>query len=85
MPYLVCDKPIDEAVEYYTLVGLPDDPRVELSDDPLYGFKHDVSDLPSGYYSVMASACNSWGCSLPSPLDFTVLETPSQPVGFRIL
>ena len=86
MPFLVCDRPpAGEGVEYYTIAGLPGDPEVQLSDLPEYGLKYNLSDLPPGTYNVRMSACNQWVCSLPAPLEFTVLETPSTPLGLNIL
>lgn len=86
MPYLVCDPPLpEEQVEYYTIVGLPDNPQAPLSDDPAYGVKYDITDVPPGTYTLQVSACNKWSCSLPAPFDFIVPEPPSVPVGLSIL
>lgn len=85
MPKLICDKPAQsEQVTYYTLAGLPGDPRVDH--DPVLGngLNYELNWLPPGLYSLRASACNAWQCSLPSPLDFTVPEAPSQPAGLSI-
>jgi len=87
MPKLVCDKPPEgQDIDYYTIAGLPGDPKVPPSDHPEYGVEIDVSDLPPGTYSVRLSACqDTWGCSLPTPLDFTVPEKPSPPTGLAII
>ena len=86
MPTLVCDPPApSEAVRYYTMAGLPNNPEAPISINPAFGVEYDISDLPAGAYSVKVSACNDWACSLPSPLDFTVPEKASIPVGLRIL
>lgn len=84
MPLLVCDTPSDN-VEYYTLAGLPDDPRVERDPENTYGFQYELGGLPPGTYSMRVSACNAWTCSLPAPLEFTVPDTLSQPTGLNIL
>lgn len=85
MPFLVCDPPAaSEAVEYYTIAGLPGDPRVNKSTDPAFGMKHDISSLAPGAYSIRVSACNAWECSLPSPFAFTRPGKPSLPIGLRI-
>jgi hypothetical protein len=85
MPKLVCDVPDpNQNVEYYTLAGLPNDPRVEKDPVGAYGFQYELAGLPPGPYSMRVSACNTWSCSLPSPLDFTVPESPLPPTGLNI-
>jgi len=84
--YLVCDAPDPaEKVGYYTLAGLPGDPRVDIDPSGEHGFKYDLSQLPAGEYSLRVSACNEWTCSLPAPFTFTALGAPAQPTGLRIL
>lgn len=83
---LVCDMPpTTEQVDYYTLAGLPGDPRVDKLPTGPYGFEYELADLPEGEYTVMCSACNSFQCSLPAPLVFNALPMPAVPVGLRIL
>lgn len=85
MPKLVCDTPDPtQEVEYYTLAGLPDSPRVDKDPTGTHGFEYELAGLPVGTYSMRVSACNAWSCSLPAPLDFTVPDSPSQPVGLNI-
>ena len=85
MPKLVCDRPADsEQVEYYTLVGLPGNPRSPLSSNLKYGVEYDLKDISPGTYNLRVSACNAWKCSLPSPLEFTIPKPPSLPVKLRI-
>lgn len=85
MPKIVCDPPRpEEQVEYYTFVGLPGNPQSPRSANPEYGCEHDVTDLQSGEYSLMVSACNKWKCSLATPFAFIVPEQPGQPAGFGI-
>jgi hypothetical protein len=84
--YLVCDAPDPaENVEYYTLVGLPGNPTVPADTSEGYGFKYDLSDLAPGTYSLMASACNDWGCSLEAPFGFVRPPNPSSPLNLRLL
>jgi len=86
MAKLVCDKPDpSEEVAYYTIAGLPGDPRAEISSDPLYGFEYDLTGVTPGSYSIRCSACNSQQCSLPARLDFLLLITPAVPSGLRVL
>jgi hypothetical protein len=84
--YLVCDKPNPtEGITYYMILGLGEPIEHPVWDGPEHGFKYDVSYLLPGTYTVRAVACNQWKCSLESaPLDFTVPETPSIPVGLNI-
>jgi len=84
--FLACDAPDPaENVEYYTIAGIPGNPRAEKDPTGEYGFKYDLSDIPAGEYSIRCSACNTQQCSLPSPLDFTALGRPGQPTGLVIL
>ena len=84
--YLVCDVPDpSEQVEYYTLVGLPDNPTAPVDPNGEYGFKYDLSYLAPGTYSLMVSACNSWQCSIAAPFEFAVPETPSSPLNLRLV
>jgi hypothetical protein len=86
MPKLVCDHPdVSEGVEYYTLAGLPEDPHVTYDPGADHAINYELGYLPSGDYSLRVSACNSWQCSLPTPLDFIVPNPPSLPLGLRIL
>jgi len=83
---LVCDAPPQsENIEYYTIAGIPGDPRAEYDTSGQYGFRYDLSGVPAGEYSIRCSACNSQQCSLPSPLEFTALGRPGQPTGLAIL
>ena len=85
MPKLVCDKPLDtEKVSYYTLAGLPGDPKVDYIQTSSYGLSYELNWLPPGNYKVQASACNAWNCSLPAPLEFTVPVQPSTPISLYI-
>jgi len=84
MPKLVCDQPTDQ-VDYYTLAGLPGNPMVDRNPEGPYGFEYELTGIPRGSYSLTVSACNTWSCSLPAPLEFTVPEAPSQPLGLSIL
>ena len=85
MPTLICDRPPAlEQVKYYTIAGLPGDPTSPLSDNPDYGVEHDLGEIEPGSYSIRVSACNDWKCSLPTPFDFTVPDTPSQPLNLDI-
>jgi hypothetical protein len=85
MPKLVCDTPdASQNVDYYTLAGLPGDPRVDKDPIGAFGFQYELSGLAAGTYSMRVSACNSWSCSLPAPLDFTVPDPPSKPAGLII-
>ena len=86
MPKLVCDQPSPvEVVEYYTIVGLPGNPQVDRIPEGPYAFEYELGDKNlSGAYSVLVSACNQWQCSLPAPLEFTVPERPSVPLGLSI-
>jgi len=82
-PYLVCDPPTTGGpVEYYTLSGLPwltgqYLPQLDGS------MRVDMSATPEGTeYTVRATACNVWGCSIESdPFTFTrsALLAPSIP------
>jgi hypothetical protein len=86
MPRLISDKPsATEEVKYYTLVGLPGDPRVDYDPAGTYGVDFELAGLAEGSYSLQVSACNDWQCSLPAPFDFTVPAAPLQPVGLGIL
>jgi hypothetical protein len=86
MPYIVCDPPAaSEQVKYYTMAGLPGNPRGELDPTGEYGVKYDVTNLAPGSYELQCSACNDWTCSLPSPLLFTVPEKASVPVDLRLV
>lgn len=85
MPYLVCDMPpAAEQVEYYTIAGLPGNPTSPKLDTGEFGFKFDLKDVPPGTYTIQCSACNQWSCSLPSPLEFTVLAKPLAPSRLRL-
>lgn len=86
MAKLICDRPPEnEQIKYYTIAGLPGDPTSPLSENPEYGVEFDLTDIPSGSYSIRVAACNDWQCSLPSPLDFTVPERASVPVNLHII
>jgi hypothetical protein len=86
MPKLACDQPSpDQIVDYYTIAGIPGDPRVDRLRTGPHGFEYELKDLPSGAYSIQCSACNKWTCSLPAPLEFTVPEQPTTPTGLSIL
>ena len=86
MPMLVCDAPNPiEDVKYYTLAGIPGNPRVNKDETGQYGFKHDLGGLAPGDYSIMASACNDFTCSLPSPLAISVPNRPSVPTGLTVI
>ena len=86
MPRLICDMPPgSEEVTYYTLAGLPGDPRVDKLEVGPYGFEYELAGLSEGEYTVMCSACNAFQCSYPAPLVFTALPAPLHPVGLRIL
>lgn len=86
MPYLVCDQPVtSENVEYYTIAGLPGNPTSPKIEGGAYGFKFDLKDVPPGKYSIRCSACNQWGCSLPSPLEFTRPENAITPSNLRLV
>ena len=86
MPTLVCDPPNPiEDVKYYTLAGLPGNPRVNKDETGQYGFKHDLSGLATGDYSIQASACNDYTCSLPSPLAISVPNRPTAPIGLTVI
>jgi len=85
MPYLICERPPEsEGVKYYTIAGLPGNPQSPLSMDTNFGVHYDLKDIAPGTYNIRVSACNDWQCSLPSPLDFTVPEPPSVPIGLGI-
>lgn len=85
MPFIVCNKPdASEQVKYYTMAGLPGNPRAEAYTGPEYGVKYDIADLPTGTYELQCSACNDWQCSLPAPLSFTVPEKASVPSNLRL-
>jgi len=86
MPYIVCDPPAaSEQIKYYTMVGLPGNPRGTLDPTGQYGVRHDITSLPPGKYELMCSACNDWACSLPSPLSFTVPEKAFVPANLRLV
>ena len=84
--YLVCDMPDPaEEVEYYTLVGLPGNPQVPADITGEYGFKYDLSNLESGTYSLMVSACNDWACSIEVPFGFVKPLNPLSPLNLRLV
>lgn len=86
MPFLVCDMPAaSEMVSYYTIAGLPGNPTSPKLADGSYGFSFDLKDIPPGTYSIRCSACNEWGCSLPSPLEFTKPQNALAPSGLRLV
>lgn len=86
MPFLVCDMPpAAEQVEYYTIAGLPGNPTSPKLTAGEFGFKYDLKDVPPGNYSIQCSACNQWSCSLPAPLEFTVLKSPLVPTQLRLV
>lgn len=91
MPYLVCDEPAqEENVTHYTIRGLgaggfADPLTVPAWPGSDYGFKLDISGLAPGSYTVRASACNQFQCSIDSdPFECTVPAAPSAPRGLRI-
>ena len=88
MPFIVCDRPpVEESVDYYTMVGLPGNPQAPVAPPEMaeYGVHYDITDLAPGNYTIQVSACNEWGCSLPSPLSFTVPAKCSAPARLRMV
>lgn len=88
-PFLVCDATTD-TVGYYVVEGLPSSmggANVAIDESKTYGFKLDLSDLPSGTYTVTAKAClEPWGCSKPSsPFTFSRPGIPGAPNGTRLI
>ncbi len=91
-PYLVCN-PVAGATQY-NVTGLPVSvPSTELNPESTgtFGFKLDLSALPSGSYTVKAQACANdaiWGtvCSADSsPFSFTRPAALTVPTGLGLV
>jgi len=79
MARLVCDP--QEGVDYYEVTIDGETQIVDAIDTRL---DLDVTNVTEGDHICEVAACNEWGCSTPTPFDFTK-ALPSAPTGVAII
>jgi hypothetical protein len=82
-PYLVCDP--YTAADGITSFNVIIDSGTPISASPVnMALHYDLSSLANGAHSVVAQACNTWGCSAnSSPLAFTK-GVPAMPTNLKL-